>query len=521
MEVSAINQNNGQVFYILGCMLLVGSKAIGLEERSWPFVMVFITGSLIIAFKMLFEAYSILELILFGILIGYGIYAFFNMGSIGLLSLIILLIGMKGVDVKRLFRYLSIEYTLCFLITILLSIFGNRDGVELVHEKFGMIVLRQSLGYTHPNVLHVTYVILMALILYTADAHGRKLFRLLGVLFLGDAFIFMYSLSSTGLLMSFALIAMFLYMELIHYRKGNEIPVFKMEKVLLYLWIPVSFFGFIILSRIVTLNNAWYVKANEIFNVRTWCINRYYDVVGLSLFGKQLNLPGVALDNSYAYGLFAYGILFIVLAFFSYLFTCRYLIRYNRFPEIAILIAMTFGGITEQFMFNTSLKNVTVFFVAEWLLHSRMISTSKKYIVLINTNKSLLNVNRFQWERLRGSISKKYINSLFISIVLITASLLLGLLIHSRDMIDTAYATPNNVDVGIDSTDKDDISYKETAYYIGWDKVKDNNKIYIFTEENSVIPFQLKLDKEIFKLYLVLVIVVMSFLMIRRIIKRK
>lgn len=494
--------------YYLGAMLLIGAKSIGLEERSGSFLILFAVGSFCILMKMLLEEHPVSELLLFALLVSYGVYAFFNMGSVGLLSLVILLVGMKGIELRPLFKVISVEYTVCFILTVLTSIFGDRDGVELIHEKFGRVLLRQSLGYTHPNVLHVTYVILMALIIYAADKHGKELIKLLALLLTGDAFVFMYSLSNTGLLMSLALVIAILYMEIVHYRDGSKSSVSKAEKLLLNIWVPFSILGFIVLSRAVSLNNDVYVKANEIFNMRTWCINMYFDNVGLSLFGKPLSLQGVALDNSYAYALFAYGTVFFIMMFAAYWVAMRYLIKSNRLSEIAVMVVLMFGGITEQFMFNASIKNITVFMIGEWLFNS--VFLSKLNVLPVGSKKlrflsgSTLSEKELKFKGIKRIMTdRKLLSRVALKAVIFAIISVIVLLAKSQGEYEIVYASPKAVDV---SMDESDISVFDEAdsesYYVGYIDV--HEEIYVFSNDNSDIIKQMKVYRVITAVFLMI-----------------
>ena len=359
-----------EIWYFIGTVILVGLKAIGMEEMQWPFKVMMVVAFACILIKVILEKHKPIEYVIMGMLLIYGGWAVYTSESYGLLIIMFLVIGVKDISLKKLFRCLAIEYAICFVVTIFFGLIGLREGVVLVHEKFGMELVRRSLGYTHPNVLQITYVILMALIIYALDFHGKKLYKLLLGLFIGDIVIFAFSLSFTGMIMSAALFIAVLYFEIFHYGRQKELN--KAERVILQGWVPVTVLGFIVLARTVEMycssigDNTLYELMNKIFNMRTWCINYYHYYIGYPIIGTDFKLPGVALDCSYGYALFRYGIVFIVLIVAAYIMTMRYLIKNNRYVDIVIMMVFLFTGMSEPFMFNASIKNLTIFMVGEW-----------------------------------------------------------------------------------------------------------------------------------------------------------
>lgn len=369
-KITGDSLNSLEVWYFIGTAILVGLKAIGMEEMQWPFKVMMVMAFICIAVKVIIEEHKPIEYLIMGLLLIYGVWVIRTSESYGLLILMFLVIGAKDIDIKKLFRCLAFEYAVCFAITIFFGLIGLREGVVLVHEKFGMELTRRSLGYTHPNVLQITYVILMALIIYALDFHGKKLYKLLLGLLIGDFVIFAFSLSFTGMIMSVALLLAILYFEIFHYRNKKEIN--KVEKVILNVWVPTTILGFIVLARIIDVycnkidNFVLYEMINKIFNMRILCINFYYRNIGFPLLGSDFMLPQTALDCSYGYAIFRYGVVFIGLIIFAYIMTMRYLIKNNRYLDIAIMVVFLFAGMSEPFMFNASIKNLTVFMVGEW-----------------------------------------------------------------------------------------------------------------------------------------------------------
>ena len=84
------------------------------------------------------------------------------------------------------------------------------DGPFKVHDKYGMgMVIRWGMGYSHPNVLHISYFTLVVLIVL-AEQSRFNWKKALGLMF-GNILVFLYSLSNTGLFVVTAYLILNLY----------------------------------------------------------------------------------------------------------------------------------------------------------------------------------------------------------------------------------------------------------------------------------------------------------------------
>ena len=88
-------------------------------------------------------------------------------------------------------------WSICAIVLSIFSFYRLEDTIYRVHSKLGMgHIFRWSLGFTHPNILHITYLALCAFIVYElADKYNWKHFILL---MLGNGLVFLFSISYTG-----------------------------------------------------------------------------------------------------------------------------------------------------------------------------------------------------------------------------------------------------------------------------------------------------------------------------------
>ena len=159
-----------EILYYLMFSLLLSLKGIGLDEGSILFRIGLVGGIVLFFAKILVGKYSIRELIFIALGLLWGIFIFFNMGSFGILVYALLAFGMKNISVSKVMKLGAVVWSICMAVTITAAIFFDRVGVQVVHEKLGLgPILRESLGYGHPNVLHITYLLFMVFILYTCN----------------------------------------------------------------------------------------------------------------------------------------------------------------------------------------------------------------------------------------------------------------------------------------------------------------------------------------------------------------
>ena len=398
MSFSKINYSISieEILYYAAVVLFLFTKGIGLEEGEILFRICFLTGAFLILGKLMIGQYSLKEIIFIGTLGVWGVITFKITGSLGMMVYVFLIAGIKNISVPKVFRVGTATWALCMFYAFTAAIFFERTGVRRVHEKFGLgPLLRESLGYTHPNVLHVTYVVFMAFILYQTKRKGKRLLRQIALLLLGNMFVFMYSLSLTGMLFSF------IYLGLFFYFRNRKKPS-KLERGLIQLLLPVCVIASLFLPLFIK-NGSLFKMLNTLLNSRVWAIQAFYENYPVTLLGMSSAGMTFSLDNSYIYALMSYGVLFILIMVLGYSLLIRHCILANKRGELAVICAFFVAGLSEPFLFNASIKNITVFFLGEYLFSC---FNGKKIIyepfTYLNKTKELT----FGLENIAGSIRK-------------------------------------------------------------------------------------------------------------------
>lgn len=470
-----------EILYYMLFAIIISTKGVGLDEGSVLLRICLLIGSCFLGAKLLIGKYSLAEIVVVGLLGIWGVINFKISGSLAMYIYIVLIVGMKNVPVKRVFGVGAVVWGICIFFSITAAVFGGRTGVRIVHEKLGMgPLLRESLGYAHPNVLHVTYVVLMAYVLYLCSAQrGRKLVRTIFLLMLGDFFIFLYSLSYTGLLFSFVYLCAFFYFT---YRTRMS----KMEIVLIQCIVPMCLVVSIVFPLLLEYGGILYSIINGILNNRVWAIRVFFDQYPLTLFGMHSEGMLFSIDNSYVYALRECGVIPWCGIMVIYCFLIRDCIKHNKRKELAIICAFLFAGLSEPFMYNSSIKNITVIFIGE-LLYEKLQAQKVIFQAYTKMNK-ILKLPEIQLRAIN-------IKSIGIYILIVFILVCTYLSITTDSGITAVYVNESLCDVpGTTVALPDDIETDKTII-IG--EKNDDMNYYFFSRENSKLIEVMDIRKNI------------------------
>lgn len=378
-------------FIVFWCIMLL-AKGTGMVEGTKEFKICILLAAVALVIKIIITEYGIREWILILLIGGMCTYSYLQTKNISIFLCFAVLLGMKNVNVLRVFRVSAVLWGALMVFTVLRCFVGIQTGPILVHEKMGIgPIVRWSLGYTHPNVLHVTYAVLCAYILYVWNLSGqRKRGMMAGVLFLGNIYIFMYSVSFTGFILTSGFLLIYLILTGID-RWG--IPI----RILCNCVIPFAVV-FSIFLPLINVHNRLFTFLNDFLNTRLLASRVYLDTIPLTLFGTEFSsLGGFALDNSYLNALLYFGMVPFVFLMILCFMTLKKYIAQNKGMEVAILITFWGAGVAEPFLYNTAFKNITLLFMGKYLFDSLQDNkeTRRKAIIPVDEKELVLNLQWF------------------------------------------------------------------------------------------------------------------------------
>lgn len=366
-ELSSNREDNSisvaEISYLVYFAIMLGAKAIGLYEGQLAYNVCLVIGILFFGIKLILTRNSVTDYIAVILLLSLGIAVYLCSGEKSLLIFITMMLGMKGVSSGRVFKLGAVLWTTAFVCMYVLSVIGVIPEIAYTIDRNGWPpILRHALGYPHPNTLHITYFILCIFLLYSFKELSRKYITAISViLMLGNCYVFMYSLSRNG----FIITSFYLMLQVYFIWRVNRC---RLENVLIMLIFPVSALAMIVTPLIIT--GDLFERVNLIFAGRFVFTKYFLTYEPLKLFGIGI-IPvpteSYVIDSSYVYLIFRLGIVAFCLYYASMIFLVRKLLQENMRSELAVVLALTVGGINETYLFNQSFKNFIFIFLGTYL----------------------------------------------------------------------------------------------------------------------------------------------------------
>lgn len=349
----------GEICYYIFFSILFFAKAIGLYDGQTCFKVCLVTALLFVIAKIVLTPYSVRELVICAALILLGTIVYRNSGEKSALVFLLMMIGFKGIPWERIVKIGLIVWGIGFFGLITATTLGLHEDMILVHHKLGMDIIRRGLGYSHPNVLHISYAILAVLIMNIVNSKG-KLKACIGV-FIGNIIIFLYSLSYTGFMLTSIFMVFNIYFT---YRK----TLTKLEKGIIYGIYPVCALFSLIAPGNLDSNGKAFQLLNNVLNQRLLASRIYLEYNELTFFGKRIfNSHGFALDNSYVTLIIYGGVFLFGIVSAGYMFTIHYEMKNRDWNNLGLVLAFSIAGVIEPFLFNFSFKNLSLLVIADVL----------------------------------------------------------------------------------------------------------------------------------------------------------
>lgn len=353
-----------EAFFYGFFFLLSVTKGLGFYEWQKVFILLVIPALILGFLKVLFTPYTKGQAAVVALVLLLTAVVFWRSHQIAVFFVVFTVLGMKGMSVKKILHLAVWVWTSCSIILSIVSFFRLEHTVYRVHAKLGLgHIFRWSLGFTHPNLLHITYLFLCALaILKLEERYGWKSYFLL---MLGNLAVFFYSISYTGFGIVALLLTGGLYVRL---RPRFCLP----EKLLANLVLPVCLSLSFVLPFFLYGNPlcGYVQKLNEILNTRIWLAEQFLRSEYTSLFGANVSRvvkSSMNMDCSYIWCYINYGLVFTVVILLGCFCLQVYETHKQRTRELVVLVCFFVAGWTEQLLFNTSFKNITLLLLGELL----------------------------------------------------------------------------------------------------------------------------------------------------------
>lgn len=356
-----VELNMCEVVYLIYFTVMFGARSIGLYEGMLVYNISLVVGMLLFGMKILFTEHSFLEYIIMGLVLGLALLIYYNTGEKGLLLYFTMMLGMKQVSKKLVMKWATYVLGIPFAFLVIASSFGLWPEILKISNRpiFGR-VYRHALGYPYSNTLMTTYIILMVLLIYSMEKKSRQdLFWYSILLLLGAIYIYVYSCSNTGMIVSVVFLVFNYYFD-------TRTVFSKPEKIGMMLCYP----GIVLVSIFLPLllKGTSFQVVDKILHTRLKLSLHYLTNEPITWFGTRFKTVfsgnyAYMIDNSFLYSFLQLGVIaFILLSIFNIclVYLC---LKYNQRKELAIIFTFYVLGYSDPFLYNLSYKNLLFIFM--------------------------------------------------------------------------------------------------------------------------------------------------------------
>lgn len=355
-----------ELVYYLFFALMFGARAAGLNEGNAVYSIIFAVSMILFLLKIAATEHTVGEYVFVGAFLLLAMVVYFRTGEKGLLLCFAMMLGMKKVCVKNVFRIGTFILAVFFSVKVFLSVFGFINELFYYQERAGMGGdFRHALGYPHPNSLQLNCFILVMLIMFLIGKRNKRRVLLASCIMLGiSMYIFLYSGSRTGLLITIVYLIVNYYLL---YRSEFS----KTERILIQLVYPVCACTSVLIPFAGSQKWIDWISGHmDTIGSRVIVARYYFDLVPISLFGSRIEITkdfAYGIDMGYPYLLLVLGVVAFVIFGVIYIMFIHNCLKTDHRSELAVTLSIVLMGILEPFLFNLSFKNLSLVFLGQYL----------------------------------------------------------------------------------------------------------------------------------------------------------
>lgn len=380
MEINTANEIKvtlQEIFFYVYWGLMLFAKGIGWYDGELGFKICLVFGFICIFLKIATEKYTLGELLWMAVFVGLGGITYLNSGEKGMLIFIVLMIGLKNISVIRVFKVGGSVWLVTFIILSILSKLDLVYSPTFIHDKLGTFFIRYGFGYSHPNVFHMSYFMIMIFIMYLVKE--KDILKTTLYLFIGNILVFIYSLSYTGV------IAGGIYL-LANYYLCKRGKLTRVEKIIIKAILPGSVIFSLLGPVLLNSEGVVFQLINKILNTRFYLSRIYLTTFPITFFGQsaETGVAAITMDCSYTFAFVKYGVILFLIIMIFYVALIHEYIKEDKRKELAIVISLLIVGISEPLLFNTSFKNPSFILMGLYLFQLSNVFYEKKCSILSN-----------------------------------------------------------------------------------------------------------------------------------------
>lgn len=379
--------NLDELLYLVYFGIMFGARVVGLYEGQPVYNAALVVGLLVWGIKIVVTEHTTCELcMIFGI-IGLCFLIYYNTGEKGILLYMTMLLGMKNVGIRKVFHMAVCLLGSAFFTLVIASSLKIIPDILFFSNRLGFgEVIRHSLGYPYPNTLMTVYIVLMALLMITLGKQDKKQLAIISIcLWLGVFYLFLYSCSNTGLLVSTVYL-------ILNYYFQTRTSISKLERSVIYFLYPFLV-GFVTIAfpLLSHRNETVFQLSDRLFHNRIFLSYYYLTEEKWTLFGsrmaeKYLGDYRYMIDNSFLYSFIQLGIVMGIMLSVMNMYLVYKFVKEDRRIELAILISFWILGLSDPFLYNLAYKNILFLYAGEelykWLQTTKWNQNRQQWTIL-------------------------------------------------------------------------------------------------------------------------------------------
>lgn len=349
------------LFYAFVITMFI-TKGLGIYDGMSLYKVLFVISFIFIFIKILFDEYTLLEIASISFLVILSFVINRVSGEKGPLIISAVIVGMRNVPLKRTMKVGLLSFGSSALLNAFIYMFRTPNvNAYLRTARLGISKsFAWDLGHPHPNTTSIVYLTLVALFLLSIDKQ-YKLKQVL-LLTLGNLIVYYYCASNTGLITCEILIVSAYILKMLKYIPNWLGRLFHIGYPACVLFSCI--FPWIISNDLLNyLHDNYLSLYGRIIQTREFVTSGNLKVFGVNV--ANITDSKYVIENSFLYCVVFNGLLFFILISLGYVYCVYKYIKQKRYMEVCITMCFLLEGILEPFLFNTSFKNVTIFFIGE------------------------------------------------------------------------------------------------------------------------------------------------------------
>ncbi len=350
MKKLVINKNEIGVFIFF--FLISFSKGIGLNNSNKMYLVVYLIGIILATIKLWNIGLNKKEIFLLGSIIIIGILDYVFGKETTILFTGITLIFLKKIDLKRVIKSMFYGRIIGFISMLILPAIDVLDMNIIEFYRSGEYINRYAFGYTHPNLAHSTFNIIIIMWMYLF--YERINLANICLIELLNYILYKFTYSRTGfvILTTFLMIAFILK----NSTKFKKILPKCLNFIFLTL-IIISFIFAIGYDKMEVINKIDILLTGRI-KYTSILINNYFPPIV-----KNQVYTNILFDNGYFDLIYNGGLIATIWFIFMQIKTNKIIAKNNLYKEALLIFIFLIYSITESY-YISSVMNIGILFIA-------------------------------------------------------------------------------------------------------------------------------------------------------------